>query len=393
MNTTLRDALAEQINQITPVQLNTNELVGLGERRVRRHRLTAVLGSAAAVVLVITLAVGGVALHLSADQGPANTPNTNHHQTDDHTTPPDGPDSPTRPIVYSDPDLVDHTASSIHFGSRLVEIPNGFVHLDVTDDGFIYTSDGSAWFSDGGTPIQIGSHLCGAQHGKFSSFAHRNVISANVGSLAAWFECAPAVRPTLVVYDTSSGSDVARRSTALCQRSCELVDVTADYVYFNRGVYTGYPRPEYRFGVTTHDLRASTPQLYAEDLISHPRGLAVGDTWQNSTANNGIGQTFSAIDSQLAPRWRERNGEETVTNAFDTATGQAVQLHLPTGYDSDPAEDFVLFQWLDDDTVAIAASDGGILSCRLPDGRCELSVQPAEGADGYRVLPNLPLPG
>lgn len=392
MNTTLHDALAEQINQITPAQLNTNELVGLGERRVRRHRLTAALGSAAAVVLVITLAGGGVALHRSADQGPANTPNTDHHQTDDHTTPPVGPDIRTRPIVYSYSGLFDHTAGSIKFGDRSVEIDDGFVHLDVTDDGFVYTSDGRAWFSDGGTPVAIGSHLCGASpSGVFSHFANRSVMSANAGSLAAWFDCTDPERPSLVVYDTGSRIEVARRPIAFCRGSCELVDVTADYVYFNRGVYAGYPRPEYRFSVTTHDLRDSTPQVYADDLISHPRGLVVGDSWQNSTASNGIGQTFNAIGSRLVPRWRQQNGE--LTNAFDAATGHAVRLHLPTGYHSDPTEDFVLFQWLDDDTVAIAASEGGIFACKLSDGRCDLSVKPAEGAGGYRILPSLPLPG
>jgi hypothetical protein len=391
MNTTLRDALAEQINQITAAQLNTNELVALGERRVHRHRLTAALGGVAAVLLVVTLAVGGATLLRSADQGPANPP-TDRHQTDDNTTPPDGPEVRTRPIVFSYSELFDHRGGSIHFGSGSVEIDDGFVHLDVTDDGFIYTSDGRAWFSDGGTPVQIGSHLCGALHGEFSNFAQRSVMSANEGSLAAWFECAPAARPTLVVYDTSSGSEVARRPIAFCRESCELVDVTADYVYFNRGVYVSHPRPDYRFGVMTHELRASTPQLYAEDLISHSRGLVVGDSWRHSTASNGVGQAFTAIGSRLVPRWQERNGE--VTHAFDTATRHAVRLHLPTGYHSNSTQDFVLFQWLDDDTVAIAASEGGILACRLSDGRCGLRVDPAaDGAGGYRILPNLPLPG
>jgi hypothetical protein len=391
MSTTLREALAEQINQISPAQLNVDELVGLGERRVRRHRLAVALGSVAAVVLVITLAVGGVAtLYRSADHEPEpTTPSTDHHSPDDHTTPPDGPDLRTRPIVYTYSELFDHTAGSIQLGTRSVEIDDGFVHLDVTDDGFIYTSDGAAWFSDGGTPTQIGSHLCAGLNGEFGNFANRAVMSANTGSLAAWFECTPDRRPTLVVYDTSSGSDVARRPIPQCRQVCELVDVTTDYVYLDQGVYAGYPRPDYRFGLATHDVRASTPQQYTEDLVSHPRGLLVGDSRQDGTASNGIGQTFSAIGSRLVPRWQQRDGR--LTNAFDTATGQAVRFQRPAVYQSGSTDNFILFQWLDDDTVAIAASDGGILTCRISDGRCDLSVKP--GQDGYRILPNLPLPG
>jgi hypothetical protein len=391
MSTTLRDALTEQINQIPAPQLDTNELVGLGERRVRRNRLIAVLGTAVAVILVITLVAGGAGLHRSADPVPANTPNPDRHQKSD-PAPPDGPSSRSRPIVYADSKLFDHAAGSIHFGNRSVEIDDGFVHLDVTDDGLLYTSDGGAWFTAGDTPVQIGTHVCGASpNGEFSNFAHRSVMTATGGSLAAWFECQPTARAVLVVYDTSSDSVVARRPMAFCRRSCELVDVTTDYVYFQQGVFAGDPRPDYRFDVTTRHVSASTPRLYAEDMIGRPRGLVVGDNWRSGTASNGIGQTYSAIGSQLVPRWRQRNGE--MTKAFDTATRRAVRLHLPREYHSAPAEDFVLFQWLDDDTVAIAASGGTILACRLSEGRCDLRVEPPERTGDHRLLPNLPLPG
>ena len=97
MNTTLRDALAEQIDEVGPAHLDVDELVGLGESRLRRRRLTAALGSAAAVVLVIALAIGGAALNRSADQG-RRTPNTDHQQTDDTRR----SQPQARPIVYSD---------------------------------------------------------------------------------------------------------------------------------------------------------------------------------------------------------------------------------------------------------------------------------------------------
>ena len=38
---------------------------------------------------------------------------------------------------------------------------DAFVFTDVTDDGFVYTRRNDLWFSDGETPVQIGSHVCG----------------------------------------------------------------------------------------------------------------------------------------------------------------------------------------------------------------------------------------
>ncbi|MBA2560507.1 MAG: hypothetical protein H0V07_11605 [Propionibacteriales bacterium] len=391
MNTTLRDALAEQINEVGPAHLDVDELVGLGEQRLRRRRrLTAALGSATAVVLVIALAIGGAALNRSADPGPTDTPNTDHKKTDDDIAPPNV--AQARKIVYSE-GFGTHT---VHFGDRVVETGDGHVHLDVTDDGFIYTKDGRAWFSDGGPPEQIGSHLCGASpSGEFSHYANRAVMTANTGSLAAWFDCTQATRPTLVLYDTASRREVAHRQLAPCGAgydSCELYDLTSGQVYLNQGVYAGYPRPEYRFDVTTGHLSATNSQSYAEDVRSHPRGLVVGDRWQTGTAAAGTYNGFRVVGSRL------------VTNAFDTATGHAVRLRLPPGYHAEPGE-FTLFEWLDDDTVALVglyegnreANKFDILTCQLSDGRCDLTVQGPEGGGGGvvvgPVLPGRPLPG
>jgi hypothetical protein len=393
MSTTLRDALTEQINEVGPAHLNVDELVGLGEQRLRRRRrLTTALGSAAAVVLVIALAIGGAALNRSADPGPTDTPNTDNQKTDDDTTPPNV--AQVRKIVYSE-GFGTHT---VHFGDREVETGDGHVHLDVTDDGFIYTYDGRAWFSDGGTPEPIGSHLCSAApNGDFSHYASSGVMTANTGSLAAWFDCTQAARPTLVVYDTASRREVAHRQLAPCRAgyydvSCELYDLTSGQVYLNQGIYSD-PRPEYRFDVTTGHLSATNPQSYAEDVRSHPRGLVVGDTWQTGTPTEGIYNQFLVVGSRL------------VTKAFDTATGHAVRLRLPPGYHAEPGA-FTLFEWLDDDTVALIglyeanreANRFDILTCQLS-GRCDLTAQgPEDGVEveyylGPVVPEELPLPG
>jgi hypothetical protein len=306
------------------------------------------------------------------------------------------PAAPVRKIVYSDTQLFSHTNGTIHFGDRVVDTGDGFVHMDVTDDGFIYTTRGGAWFSDGGTPEQIVSHLCGAAlDGEFGNFANRVVMSANTGSLAAWFECTRGARATtLVVYDTASRRTVARRQLAVCGTgpgadSCELFGLTSGQVYITHGVYKGSPRPEYRFDVSTGRLSATTRKVYAADVRSQPRALVVGDTWQTGTATDGIGASFRVVGSRLVPWWRLPNGEQVLTKAFDTATGRAVRLRLPAGYPK-PAPTFTLFEWLDDDTVAL--SGGGILTCHLSDGRCALAAKGPPTRD-HRILPHLPLPG
>lgn len=114
--------------------------------------------------------------------------NLAHRQQPADPTPPTAP--PQRRIVYSDTQLFSHTTGTIHFGDRVADTGDGFVHMDVTDDGFVRTTCGGAWFSDGGTPEKIGSHLCSAApDGEFGNFANRGVMSPNAGSLVACFEC------------------------------------------------------------------------------------------------------------------------------------------------------------------------------------------------------------
>lgn len=106
MSTSLRDALARRIDEIGLPDLDVQDLVGLGERRSRRRRLTVALGSGAAVVLAIALALGGASLIRSGDP----TPGPADHHTTDRTksegkkahrpAPPAEPQA--RKIVYSD---------------------------------------------------------------------------------------------------------------------------------------------------------------------------------------------------------------------------------------------------------------------------------------------------
>lgn len=380
MSTPLRDALTERINQVGPAHPDIEELVALGEQRLRRRRLTAIAGSAAAVVLAIGLAIGGTAVIRSADQkpGPINRPPSNPHRTITPTT--------TRPLVYSD-DVDNYHVGTVHVGDRLVDIDQGLStrggwDLALTDAGVVYNKH-SLWFTDGGAPRRIS--VCGGKP------------SGSSDTWATWIDCAGE----LVVFDTVSGEEVARKPLPTCLDegwSCEADDVVGKHVYFNReGGASGLRERRYRFDVSTGRVNAATEQMYADDIRSHARGLVLGDSWRTGTPPLQV--RFDVVGTRLVPT----DVETGPTKAFNAATGSPVHLRLPPGTTpvlKDPLArwgGFVLFEWLDDDTVALVQSyeqrpvGGDIITCHLSDGRCRLVV-PAGPPDQIRLVPGMNYP-
>jgi hypothetical protein len=389
MSTTLRESLARGVESADVPELDVAALIGMGEDRLRRRRLATVLSGVAAVVVVLVLVLGA-ALSNPVQRG---------QEPVDHPTPPPEHTTaqPMRKIVYNDTRRFLHTAGAIHYGDRLVATSDAFVHMDVTDDGFVYTTRGGrVWFSDGGTTVRIGTACGFAPNRQISTMSSRLVMTANAGSLIAWFDCPDPARPDLVVFDTGSSREVGRAQVP-CRDFCTLVGLTDDRVYFDDGYYRGRPGAEHRFDVTTGRLSTTTRQRRAADIRSHPRGLVVGDSWRSGTATDGIMLDFRATGPRLEPLRLPFGREVVGGSVFDTATGRAVRLRLPQGYRADPALEFTLFEWLDDDTVALVGGGLGagstdILSCRLADGSCVVAVPEDDGYD-RRTVPNLDLPG
>ncbi len=387
MSPTLRDVLDREADNTGAPRLDLDALVDLGEHRLRRRRMTAVLGSAAVVLLVVALTLGFL----------------NHDPVGRGNAPVDRPDRPTptgaqpvREIVWSQ----GYTGTRIHLGARVVRAPSSHVHLDVTDDGFVFSEDGGAlWFSGGGRPRRVTTTACGRP----SNFATDLVVTPNAGSLAVWFDCAHPRRPDLVVLDTASLGVVARRTVPGCAdvqdtfvlQRCGLVAVVGNHVYLTRDrtCDADHCRAIHRFlayDVTTGELDPSSPRAYADDLRSRPRALVVGEDRQSGEVN-GVRQSFRVAGRRLVPVLAHANhGEDIPSKAFDTATGRAVHLRLPTRYDPGPEPDLTLVEWLDDDTVALAGHD--ILRCRLSSGQCTVAVESPSDNPTW-VLPGLPLPG
>lgn len=393
--TSLSD-LSRQVDSLPPPPLDIDVLVARGELRLRRGRLTAV---AMAAVVVLVMVVGGVLVGRGGREATRPIEHPERHEK-----------APARKIVYGD----GVPGRAIHFGGRKVETGVAFAQIDMTDNGFIYDpggylGDGRLWFSDGGRPEQIASHVCIDPHG-----GPGEVTTANVGTLAAWFTCARHSPQSLVVFDTASGREVVHRELAECPDEqwvrfgpCAVDALIDGHVYITQTYYRhgGSGRVAYRsfvFDLAAGALSGSSPGALADDLRQQARGLVLGDSWSAGTPATGIGVHFDVTGSKLVPEVRLANGEAVRAKAFTTVTGQAVMLRLPSGHRGS-AEGFELFEWLDDDTVALVAGGGwgwfpgygDILTCTVSDGQCDLTVRGrANGKDSPpRVVPHLGLPG
>jgi hypothetical protein len=323
----------------------------------------------------------------------------------------------TRQVVYAG-GLSDPT---IYYGDHEIQVRTGYVHLDVTDDGFVYTTPGTlqkgdprVWFSDGGKPEQIGTHCGGG-----AARSLNDVMTGSSGSLVVWFECPEAgAGLTLVGYDTSVGREVFHWSIPGCNDGtstgllCELTAVVGEHVYLSHQVGNSNFVRGVVLDVGTGSVRAVTPKYYPAGGLRTPaaylaelrrqaRALVVGDNVDSGTVTEGIGLGFAVSGSRLVPLVDVADpaggtSGQRPTKAYDT-TGRAVQFHIPVGYHR--AGGFHIVEWLDDDTVALATGgqgpySGDVLTCHLSDGRCK-QVVTGPGSDtgvGQRLFPQQGLP-
>lgn len=391
MSTTLREVFRRQAEATVPPELDLDALVARGETRLRRRRW-AVAGATAA-------AVGGTVLALAVSLAP----------TVERSTGPSGPPersaSPVRPLVWSEGALGD--VVPVHYGDRLIRTGQSFVHLDVTDDGVVWSGEDGVWFSDGGRSERIDRDHCGL----FTHFGIDLVQAGTSGSLVTWLDCSEPAVPELVVRDTSLDEELLRRPLPSCgprrwgddALACSLHAIVGEHVYLDRTVDRKGASDEdlLMVDVPTGRLDTTTSVALDDDVRSRPRGLVLGRTWRSGTAvagswvwfgETGMLVTFRAVDGRLVPLvMRPPHGAERPTSAFDTGTGDRVDLRLPRGYRAGPEADYHLTQWLSDDTLALEG-EGDLLRCRISDGHCSLAV-PAPRGSWSRNVPSVPLPG
>ena len=376
-------------------------------RRRRAAEAVAVAGASAAVVALVV----GVALLA----GP-----TGQHK-DDQPPPPADSHTPApkavRKIVYSD-DLspIPHKSdtplsrvATIQVGDRLVRIDQvvrtvSSWALQVADGGAVYAKDDqTVWMTDGGEPHQIAGQAC------VDTTQASGLGAGTSGAWAVWFDCSPGSQGAdLVVFDTVAGREVARHTIPACRGrdprwpgyKCSPREVIGEHVYVDRN----NPGRALVVDVVSGQIGPATPEALAADIDGHARGLVIGEDRQTGVRTTGVPQVFRVVGRQLVPVRTSDFSEFVPSSAFDTGTGRAVRLRLPSGYravNSDPTEVdppfFALFEWLDDETVALARGNtstafGDILVCHLADGHCEVAVKAPRG-DATRMVAHTWPPG
>jgi hypothetical protein len=369
----LRDLLSERAEAAGSPELDLQDLIAQGERRIRHRRGVAAASAASAVALTVGASFAFV-------------------QLGDRSTSPVGP-SNNSPSVDVQPDITDRSrpltyaeGTVIHYGDRTVTTVAPVAELDPTDDGVVVrTRDGGIWFTDG-TGIDrvgsLGSPPPDANDGGLPGF----VVSANTGSRAAWFEFPEPGDPVLVVYDTGSHEPVVDRDpvTVRGARWEMPAFLTQHYVYWYVDTTSGLDAvpPAAGYELATGEQSAVTLQDYLADQppLGTPRTLEVGNADDGFLVVDGIGQFFGIRPGSTRIEAMAGDGD----HLLDGATGRQLEFDVPDGYPFDNSS-ARLAQWIDDDTVVLKVqqpnspapgqdADYDLLVCHISTEACELSV-------------------
>lgn len=396
MNSDL-EFLADHVASVDGQRPERAAEVGERIRAARRRRTTA--AGTAVVGLVLAVVMGGVWANRDTDASPPE-PIKRPDQTKTVE-----PISDVRKLTYSD-------GSTIHWGDRTIDTGLEVYALYVTDNGVGFaTADHKVWFTDLDSITQLGDLGVVDPFSYEFGFDQRSTLSSgNSGTLFAWYEVTDGEQ-SLVVYDTSDGSEVLRTEPVQGPHWNEqILAVLDDRVYSMCGArgdscfVSGADHRVARYDLDTGERVLVPVKKYQADLRRHNRTVVVGANFASGEVLAGPGVTFR----QEGRRWvavRINAGSSAVesTSAFVTETAAPIDLKLPRR----PADSQFLriFQWLDDDTVAAWTSSRrprspvvqshdwnqtyhpqAVFVCVLSTGRCELA---AEGA-GIDRIPGMP---
>ncbi len=389
MNTSLRD-LGVQAGTVPVPRLDVAGLVAAGESRIRRRRLAAVAAVTAAVVAV----VGGAQLATPGNpQTPPPPPGT--HEPDD--TDSVETRQASRLLTYS-------VGTVIHWGDRTIDVGQvargrqarriSLDYVDATDDGVVFITGPQAhrggigygasavWFTDGSTPVRIGT-TSGSRVRGFG------IGTSASGSTLAWKEPGDETSETLaypfgpvVVYDTEQMREVARFGRGA---ETEVLAVYDDVVYWSPGAPCA--------------LRADFGCLRTRWVMRYEKasGLQAQIDWAGYEADrrsrlgvltgpyDGDARVEGPVDYEFIGFVRRGarliGWSRAVAIPLTVAlTDRPLRLRLPAGYRS--SDNLALTQWLDADRIVLVGADPTddsrgteLLVCRLSTGGCRLAVR------------------
>lgn len=401
MNGDLR-SLADHISSVDGQRPERLGEVGVRIRAARRRRTTA--AGTAILGLVLIVLMGGVWTNRATD---SSAPEPIKRPDQSKTV---EPISDVRKLTYAD-------GPTIHWGDQSIDTGLDLDALYVTDNGVGFTTtDRKVWFTDLDGITQLGD-LGDADLTSYAfGFDHRLTLSTgNSGTLFAWYEVADD-QQTLVVYDTSDGTEVLRQQVDNPYWKEQILAVIEHRIYVGCGgrgdlcfvshddwPHQGTDPRLARYDLDTGERVLVPAKEYEADLRRQSRTLVVGDNFSSGQALPGPGLTFQQEVSQWsAIRVQDGVGPES-TSAFVTETGLPIELRLTE--QSADSEFVHISQWLDADTVAawtgrrspesprLLSNDlrrtfdpKSLFVCVLSTGRCDLVAE----ATQVDLVPGVP---
>lgn len=336
MTDLLKDTLTQHANGAEPPGLDLDSIISTGDRRIRRRRAVAVLGTA-----MVTLAVLATGLTVAKTLGPDPAPVA---------------------LPFAERRATYAIGSDIHYGRDVISIaPKKIIAFVQTDAGFVFTAAGDAgiFLADGKQVRRLGKGP-----GELGE-----LTAATQGNLVGWVEGFND-RYESVVYDVEARRELVRTdlgnkvppnlSLATAPR---IIAIDGDYAYFGtlKGVYrwnlkTGQSQPLIE-PLDPRAIRALTADRYLLDAHpEQPTGTAM--LTLKDLPGNKIKGTYPGKQGYLSPSAKYlltgANDPQRITppptdlKLFDTTTGK----QLPLAHPNHPR--LIFNQWLTDDTFTAA---------------------------------------
>ena len=376
----LRTSVEELARGVTPPPPDRNGVRAQARATRRRQWVAAAAGTAAVVV-------GGVAITNGlVDQGSAPSV--------DNPTPVDNLTPRPSPVVRTNESAIWSEAKALHFGSRQVPVPDQVFGFGLVEGGVVYTAytasdrGGSKVMfqpSDGSDATEIGDNA-------------QVTAGDPTSGLVSWVE-AQGKDGSLVVFDTSTGNEVARTSVPPALRpqytispgTSPVISVSPTAVYYHGRdeeiwVYrwragggpesTGQTRDELfdvAGGVTA---QAGADQGDVEFVT--PDGLVTATGLPPGGYLNPDGSLFASVTGMTPSEEKSgiRPGGIVVT---DTSTGETTELDLfGPGERGFP----VGVGWSSNDTLMVIGHPSEVIACTASTGKCEVVASVGSSRQG-----------
>ncbi len=337
MTDLLKDTLTEHANNASPPALDLDAVISTGDRRIRRRRTVAVLGTA--MVTLAVVATGFTVLK------PA----------------PDG----TAPVAtsFSERRATYAVGSDIHYGSDVISVAPRKVHAFVqTDAGFVFTTTDSGLFLANGNQVR----RLGEGPGQLGT-----LTAATGGNLVGWIDSFND-RAESVIFDVGTRRELVRTALGNMIPPNVSIATTPRIIAIDDGyAYLGTLRGVYRWDLNTGEnqlllnsydpraIRALSANRYVLDPHpEHPTGPDPAVVELRDLPGKNLKGTYPGKQGYLSPSAKYlltgTNDPSRITppptdlKLFDTTT----RKQLPLAHPNHPR--LIFNQWLTDNTFTAA---------------------------------------